>query len=492
LETVVDHLVEMMAHTHVRAQPLAQREKFLTAHKDEGEGFTDEGYIDGFDPMEHFAGRLKPIWSAYHDLFKSQNVYGASLENLLAVKIMIDQIVMRDRLPTKNSLQAQEQLRDAWNTVDICVYCTNYYKKIAKVSYAAQLLLGVAFIMLTIFRDSLDIELCQQSIDDSSDSGFSDWCGGLYSSTTGVFVTASLLTMVTGVTALYNPAQRWRELRAIAEALQSDMFCFRTRTGSFMMQLSDPRKPELELIGRIQFSRITVVQLGGLTESSFTRKYPAKVYRHGQNANVASISFDPSKLGVDAPIGMENGIKHPDNHHSPMNPDQYISGRLIPMLDYYPSRVPTKHRESKATVMLLLAATSTVTVLSYMSGRRGATADLGAVAGVVAGCAAALTAWQAESGADRKINRYTTAILSIKNHMLWWFSLTSVDKSSLTNINRLVSVGEEIKMGEVNSWADASRQKEQNEPEGESNIPVTQHIVDNDTGTVDNPMFEQE
>ena len=46
------------------------------------------------------------------------------------------------------------------------------------------------------------------------------------------------------------------------------------------------------------------------------------------------------------------------------------------------------------------------------------------MAGVVSGVAAAITAWQEYGGADRKINRYTNAIASIQNHLLWWDSLS--------------------------------------------------------------------
>ena len=57
-----------------------------------------------------------------------------------------------------------------------------------------------------------------------------------------------------------------------------------------------------------------------------------------------------------------------------------------------------------------------------------------------------LTAWQKDSMADRKINRYTNAIVALQNHQLWWDSLSSVDQNSLSNINRLVGVTEDIKM----------------------------------------------
>jgi hypothetical protein len=81
-----------------------------------------------------------------------------------------------------------------------------------------------------------------------------------------------------------SPAQRWRELRSVAEAFKSDIYQSRTRTGPYTQDLSEPRNLELELIGRVQNARVLVVQLGGLIESSFTRSYPANdyVYTSGQ------------------------------------------------------------------------------------------------------------------------------------------------------------------------------------------------------------------
>ena len=105
LDEVVDHLIEMMAETHWRALPKAQQET-LQSNGD-------------FDPQEVYADRLEQIYNVYYDLFKSERVYGANLENLDAVKEVIDHIVKRDRLPRKNTLQGQQLLRNAWNTVDV-------------------------------------------------------------------------------------------------------------------------------------------------------------------------------------------------------------------------------------------------------------------------------------------------------------------------------------------------------------------------------------
>ena len=80
---------------------------------------------------------------------------------------------------------------------------------VAKISYAIQLLLDIAVIVLTVFRERIDESICEQVLDvDGS-------CNGVYSSSTGIFVTASILTVFTGMTTFFSPAQRWRELRAV-------------------------------------------------------------------------------------------------------------------------------------------------------------------------------------------------------------------------------------------------------------------------------------
>ena len=126
------------------------------------------------------------------------------------------------------------------------------------------------------------------------------------------------------------------------------------------------------------------------------------------------------------------------------------------MMHYYQTRVPRKYREWRRTVFLLLVSTCSIAVLSYLNGRVG-TVDLSAIAGVVSGVSAGITSWQSESGADRKINRYTNAIVALKNHILWWESLSSVDQNSQLHINRLVMTVEDIKLNEVSAWADANR-----------------------------------
>ena len=120
----------------------------------------------------------------------------------------------------------------------------------------------------------------------------------------------------------YDPSRRWRELRAVAESMQSDVVRFRTRTGMFTVDRAEIRGPEQLFLRKIQSSRIAVVQLAGLTESAFARTYTSGVYRHGQNEASTADNFEIRKLSPDAPIHMmESGSADRRvvvNHHSLM------------------------------------------------------------------------------------------------------------------------------------------------------------------------------
>ena len=120
----------------------------------------------------------------------------------------------------------------------------------------------------------------------------------------------------------YDPARRWRELRAVAESMQSDVFRFRTRTGIYTEDRAEIRRPEQFFMRKVQNLRVAVVQMAGLTESSFTRKYSSGIYRHAQNKTSTADNFEIRKLSERSPIHMMEsgspGGRVIDNHHSPM------------------------------------------------------------------------------------------------------------------------------------------------------------------------------
>ena len=116
---------------------------------------------------------------------------------------LIDQIVKRDRLPSHNSLQAQHALRDAWNTIDECIYNAGYYKLLAKAAYTLCLLLGITIIVLSVFKfhfnGKIELLACLVRNEKATYGGnctaYHEAAGSSVTPT-GIFVTASLLTLV--------------------------------------------------------------------------------------------------------------------------------------------------------------------------------------------------------------------------------------------------------------------------------------------------------
>ena len=70
----------------------------------------------------------------------------------------------------------------------------------------------------------------------------------------------------------------------------------RTRTGPFAEDRADPHRPEQLLLSTVQNSNTALVQLAGLTESSFTRKHSRGVYCHGQNRASTADTFELRNL----------------------------------------------------------------------------------------------------------------------------------------------------------------------------------------------------
>ena len=127
------------------------------------------------------------------------------MENLDAVRTLIDQIVKRDRLPSSNSLQAQHALRNAWNAIDVCVYNAGYYKLLAKAAYILGLLLGTTIIILSVFKYHISgtrkLLACLVRNEKAASVGnctadHVHEAAAISLTPTCIFVTASLLTMV--------------------------------------------------------------------------------------------------------------------------------------------------------------------------------------------------------------------------------------------------------------------------------------------------------
>ena len=133
-----------------------------------------------------------------------------------------------------------------------------------------------------------------------------------------------------------------------------------------------------------------------------------------------------------------------DDHHSPIKPDQYIALRLDKMMRFYQRRLPiyTRLRFVLRTTVLLCTASSAV--LSYL--------DLASWVIGVTSLAGAVVSWSEFSETERKIERYTRAVRSVKKVLSWWDVLTDVEKAGADNIATLIETGESIIADERQAW----------------------------------------
>eukprot|EP00964_Phaeocystis_antarctica_P124116 scaffold87806_cov63-Phaeocystis_antarctica.AAC.5 len=134
--------------------------------------------------------------------------------------------------------------------------------------------------------------------------------------------------------------------------------------------------------------RDELVSAADLQTTDLERLRAPEIYLHHQNAGAA----------------MEPGS---DDHHSPIKPDQYISLRLEKMMSW--------------------------------------------VIGVTS-LAGAVVSWSEFSETERKIERYTRAVRSIKKVLSWWDVLTDVEKAGADNITTLIETGESIIADERQAW----------------------------------------
>ena len=79
---------------------------------------------------------------------------------------------------------------------------------------------------------------------------------------------------------------------------------------------------------------------------------------------------------------------------------------------------------------------------------------------VLTSLAATVTSWGEFSNLSQKITRYNNAILSIKKLLIWWETLSGVERAAVENINRLIEAGEGILNNERVAWQSTAGSKE--------------------------------
>ena len=67
-----------------------------------------------------------------------------------------------------------------------------------------------------------------------------------------------------------------------------------------------------------------------------------------------------------------------------------------------------------------------------------------------------ITAYAEFHGTEKKLMRFSDSINSIDSILLWWRTLTDVEKASMKNIDELIDSCENIFMSERQAWVSSS------------------------------------
>jgi len=405
---------------------------------------------------------------ACRTLLSSTNFYHINLTHHATAKRLVQQLVQLDRLPKENSLEGLLLLRSAWRDFDVAMLLADRYKRVCKVSFILQLLLGWSAVTLSAVASETaglvapsgnrtvavtvtvamaeEAEAARRLSEGEIDAALAV---GLWFKGTLVhliFALSVTMTFIIAFDSILNSHGRWKQLRIGAGALESIIWKYRTRTGAFEIDdehrgHSGVRLPESILLQAIKQTRTNMLASANLTSSEFTKRYSAGVYKHFQDRGTPTAARGP--LPADAEARHTEDIPI-DDHQSPTQPTKYIALRIEPAITFYQKRIPQYAR--RATAMKLI-----VVLLGIGASALARYEEVFLVI-LVTSAAAAATSWSEFADTQRKTERYTRSVQGLRDLLDWWRSLNEVEKASKTVISHLVNGTESIINAEQTAW----------------------------------------
>ena len=133
-----------------------------------------------------------------------------------------------------------------------------------------------------------------------------------------------------------------------------------------------------------------------------------------------------------------------DDHYSPTQPDEYIRLRILKSLRFYRKGLPTYAKKKDVSQWTIMLGTATGALIAFMG--------FAPQVAIITSVTAAIASWMEFTTTAAKIARYNGIIVALTNLLLWWDSLSLVDKASPLNIDTLVLKTEETLSAERAAW----------------------------------------
>eukprot|EP00802_Teleaulax_amphioxeia_P002218 Tamp_02220.p1 GENE.Tamp_02220~~Tamp_02220.p1 ORF type:complete len:1055 (+),score=171.08 Tamp_02220:1064-4228(+) len=433
-ERVADFLVKVEHEAFWDILPMSSKEELAKT------GITSH--------IEYFSSSIQTSRIHYYNILTSKNFHSAHISEITALKHRVNELVRKDRLPQDNSLEELLMLQAAWDSVDIGNHVVIHYKRLAKIGYILLLLLGIFITAITVLQDKVNGTIAE------GEGGDAHTTTRQPPSETIIFISSVIVSFLTAVLAFLNPTKRWHQIRESSAQMESAIWQFRTRTGPFTMSRSHASSEIEALKEKIMECRSQIMFSADVAETGYWKKYPSNNFVHGQY---------PDRAGLSAKVHTEpdpevGGI---EDHVSPLQPTKYIQLRLLTLLSFYQSRIPKYDRIRNTCSGLLLVGTAAAAIIAYLGFSK--------YVAILTATTAAVTSWLEFHSTSTKISRYSASILSINNLLLWWDSISDVDKASPANVDHLVSMGEGIVNTERHAWLSTGHSKDKDDKTSASN-----------------------
>ncbi|MAJ97152.1 MAG: hypothetical protein CMI56_00870 [Parcubacteria group bacterium] len=133
-----------------------------------------------------------------------------------------------------------------------------------------------------------------------------------------------------------------------------------------------------------------------------------------------------------------------DNHASPLKPPQYVELRIGSMIQFYKNRIPKYSNILTITTFVLIIGTVASSLLAHLG--------YGVYVAIISSVLSGTTSLMEFHSTDKKLQRYNATILALEETLLWWRSLTDVERASRKNADALVDLVENTIHNERSSW----------------------------------------
>ena len=207
------------------------------------------------------------------------------------------------------------------------------------------------------------------------------------------------------------------------------------------LDLDSPFEQEINLLAVLKKTRMATLTSANLATSELAKRYPMRVYKHFQDSGEPSTPVQPLAADAEARTTMEIPI---DDHQSPVQPNKYIALSVEPALAFYQRRIPMYARRTAVLRLLIILFGIAASVLARYE-------QIVIVILVTSG-GAAITSWSEFADTQRKTERYTRAVLALRDLIDWWRALTETEKVAKSNVNTLIETAETIINAEQAAW----------------------------------------